>query len=255
MRATLTYHSIDDSGSPISVARAAFDAHAAWLAKGRVRVLPLDELVHSPASTDAVALTFDDGFANILEPVTRLRALGLPVTIFVVTGRVGCTNAWHDLPHAGIPTLPLLGWSDLERLMSLGASLEAHTVSHAALTDLGEAALEDELAASQAELARRFGVRPTHVAYPYGDVDDRVVRHARRYYACGHTTEFARIGTGDDMLRVPRLDMYYFRTHDGLEGWGRPSFARRLTWIGARRRLRHVVIGGPHPAGRRTWTR
>ena len=40
MRAVLTYHSIDDSGSPISVRRDAFQRHVKWLASGQVAVAP-----------------------------------------------------------------------------------------------------------------------------------------------------------------------------------------------------------------------
>src|SRR5690606_37701023 len=60
MRAILTYHSIDESGSPISVSREAFRAHVRWLASGAVKVRPLAELVDARDGGDAVAITFDD---------------------------------------------------------------------------------------------------------------------------------------------------------------------------------------------------
>ena len=56
MRAILTYHSIDESGSPISVAPAAFRRHVEWLASGRVRVVSLEEIVRLNDAVDAVAL-------------------------------------------------------------------------------------------------------------------------------------------------------------------------------------------------------
>ena len=64
MKAILTYHSIDPSGSPISVSPDAFEAHVRWLSTGRVRVVPLEELGQLSADVDAVAITFDDGFEN-----------------------------------------------------------------------------------------------------------------------------------------------------------------------------------------------
>src|SRR5581483_6893264 len=67
MRAILTYHSIDESGSVISVGRETFAAQAAWLASGRVRVTTVDELLALPPDADAVALTFDDGFQNFAD--------------------------------------------------------------------------------------------------------------------------------------------------------------------------------------------
>jgi peptidoglycan/xylan/chitin deacetylase (PgdA/CDA1 family) len=254
MRITLTYHSIDGSGSTISVAPGAFDGHARWLESGRVRVVSLDEIVDG-SHGDAVAVTFDDGFANVMAPVQRLRAAGLPVTLFVVSGRVGSTNAWGDRASAGVPTLPLLGWSDLERLAALGVTIAAHSRTHAALSTVSDAALEDELAGCQADLERRLGIRPRHLAYPYGDLDDRVAERTRQHYAFAHTTECAAVAGGSDPCRLPRVDMYYFRTADGLASWGHPRFTRRLRWIGARRLARHVLVGGPSPGGRRRWTR
>ena len=44
MRAILTYHSIDESGSPISISRRDFRRHIEWFASGAVQVLPLDVL-------------------------------------------------------------------------------------------------------------------------------------------------------------------------------------------------------------------
>jgi hypothetical protein len=61
MRAVLTYHSIDESGSVVSVPEAAFRSHVEWLASGAVRVVPLEELLSMDDGVDAVAITFDDG--------------------------------------------------------------------------------------------------------------------------------------------------------------------------------------------------
>ena len=97
MRAILTYHSIDDSGSPISVAPEEFRAHVRWLSSGLVRVVPLAELVTLPPEEEAVAITFDDAFQNFASVAAPLLyEHGLPATLFVVSGRVGRDNAWGD---------------------------------------------------------------------------------------------------------------------------------------------------------------
>jgi peptidoglycan/xylan/chitin deacetylase (PgdA/CDA1 family) len=242
MRATLTYHSVDESRSPISVAPAAARAHLRWLLSGRVRVLPLDELASHPADgSDAVAVTFDDGFLNARGAMEALLIEGLPVTVFVVSRHAGGTNAWAGRDQAGIPTLPLLSWSDLEHLRAKGATVEAHTRRHLPLTTLSDDALDDELAGGQADLRDRLGVSSRHLAYPYGDHNIRVSERARRFYSFGHTTEFGVLRAGADPLRLPRLDMYYFRDPGALESWGTEAFARRMRWIRLRRRVRALV--------------
>jgi peptidoglycan/xylan/chitin deacetylase (PgdA/CDA1 family) len=249
MTATITYHSIDDSGSPISIAPGEFDGHLRWLTSGRIRVLPLDELVgHHPGAADAAAVTFDDGFLNTRGPIEALLAHGVPVTIFVVTGQVGGTNRWGGREAAGIPTLPLLGWQDLEDLMTRGATIAAHTRTHPALTRVSAEALDDELFGAREELARRLGSASAHVAYPYGDVDDRVVARTGAYYRWGHTTEFRTFTSRESSLRLPRLDMYYFRAPGALDAWGTARFRRHIAWCRARRRVRAALVGAPSPA-------
>jgi peptidoglycan/xylan/chitin deacetylase (PgdA/CDA1 family) len=248
VKATLTYHSLDDSGSAISMTPRAFDRHLAWLASGRVRVLTLDQLaVHPDDADDAVAVTFDDGFLNVRPAVERLLAHGLPTTIFVVSGHVGLTNRWGGQSHPGIPTFPLLGWNDLEFLTARGARIEAHTRSHAVLPRLSRSALDDELHGCQDDLFARLGTRSTHLAYPYGEVDDVVESRAASCFRFAHTTAFRCLTAADAKLRLPRLDMYYFQRPGSIDAWGTRAFARRVAWCAARRQLRARIVGSSAP--------
>jgi len=242
-RAILTSHSLDDSDSAISLAPERFTRHADWLTTGHVRVLPLGQLAGAAdESGDAVAVTFDDGFLNTRSAIERLLDHGIPVTLFVVTGHVGGTNAWGGRPHPGIPALPLLGWKDRESLRARGAAIESHTRSHASLPRLSTTQLDDELQGGQADLEARLGVRSQHLAYPYGEVDDIVATRAAKYFRFAHTTEYRCVTAADDPRRLPRLDMYYFHDARSLDEWGTPAFARRVAWIRARRRIRARIM-------------
>jgi peptidoglycan/xylan/chitin deacetylase (PgdA/CDA1 family) len=244
MRAILTYHSVDESGSPISISPDVFRRHHAWFTGGAIRVLSLDELVTAgPQTGDAVAVTFDDGFMNTRGSIETLLADGVPVTIFAVTGHVGGANNWGGRDAPGIPTLPLLGWDDLASLASRGTAIAAHTRTHPALTTLPAQAVDDELLGAREDLVQRLGVRSPHLAYPYGDVNTRVLARTSEYYAWGHTTEFRPLAAGDAPLLLPRLDMYYFQRPGILEAWGTPRFRRHVAWCRARRRVR-AALGG-----------
>jgi peptidoglycan/xylan/chitin deacetylase (PgdA/CDA1 family) len=245
VKATLTYHSLDDSGSAISVAPAMFAQHLAWLTSGRVRVLSLNQLIaHADDATDAVAVTFDDGFLNVRDAIEQLRSHGVPVSLFVVSGSAGGTNAWGGATQRGIPTLPLLGWGDLERLVALGAAVEAHTRSHTVLTALSGSALDEELGGCQDELHARLGTRSSHLAYPYGEVNDAVEARVGTFFRYAHTTQFRFLAGSDTALRLPRLDMYYFRAPGLLETWGTPAFARHVAWCARRRKIRSYLLQG-----------
>jgi peptidoglycan/xylan/chitin deacetylase (PgdA/CDA1 family) len=242
MKAILTYHSIDDSRSPVSVSPAVFQEHARFLSSGRVRALSLDELLADSVDADAVAVTFDDGFRNTRDSVIALTGAGVPVTVFAVSDHVGGTNAWGGRDQIGIPTLPLLGWPELADLIGRGVRVEAHTRTHPRLTTVSAEALEHELIGCRTDLRARLGVECRHVAYPYGDLDDRVAASAAAHYRYGHTTEFRPLRAQEDAARIPRLDMYYFHRPGAIDHWGRRGFQARLSWIRARRSLRASLL-------------
>jgi peptidoglycan/xylan/chitin deacetylase (PgdA/CDA1 family) len=243
MRAILTYHSIDDSGSPISVPPGVFAEHVRWMAGGRVRVLPLGDLLaldpDDPA--DAIAITFDDGFRNFRDASAALIAARLPVTLFVVTGHVGGSNTWGGRTERGIPTLPLLTWAELERLAADGVTMGAHTRTHPRLTTLSPGSIEEELDGCLHELGTRLGVRVDHFAYPYGAANEEVAALAGRRFKAAVTTRFSPLAGGDAPMLMPRLDMYYLRQPGALGTWGTAGFRRKLWSVRFRRQVREVL--------------
>ncbi len=243
MRAILTYHSIDPSGSPVSLPAPAFERHVRWLRSGRVRVLSVGELVAAPSDEPAVAITFDDGFANFGEiAAPRLADAGLPCTLFVVSDHVGRTNAWNGIVATGIPHLPLLDWDALRRLTAQGVVIGAHTRTHPDLTAIGASAVRAELRGSADVIERELGRRPDVFAYPYGALDAEVAAAAEVEFRWSCTTEFAVLGHHDARARLPRLDAFYFQDPRRLDAFGTPAFARFVRRRHALRRLRRWLV-------------
>ena len=244
VRAILTYHSIDPSSSAVSIDEATLRRHIAWLCSGAVEVVELESIAKLAPERDAVALTFDDGFVNFGDVAwPLLERAKLPVTLFVASRRVGANNAWAGADVPGIPTLPLLDWEALKRLAGRGLTLGSHSRTHARLTQLDDAQLADELAGSADDIERAIGLRPRQFCYPYGACDPRVAEATRAHYAQACTTELAVLGAHDDLHRLPRLDMYYFRAPGRLESWGSAAFRRHL-WLRANARRLRAALGG-----------
>lgn len=242
MKAILTYHSIDDSTSPISVTPATFLEHVRWLARSDIAVVPLERLTALPHGVDAVAITFDDGIANITTTaIPALAEHGFPATVFVVSERAGTTNAWHGRPDRGIPVLPLLSWDALARMGEVGITIGSHTRSHAALAGIDAGSLYDEVEESAATILRRTGMRPHAFAYPYGSVDAAAAAAVRHSYRVACTTRLALLAPSDDAALLPRLDAYYFRRPGRLAEWGSARFAARIRTRAAARWVRGVI--------------
>ena len=230
LRAVLTYHSIDESGSPISVTPNAFAAHMRSLAANRVRVLPLATLwkeVHDDTDDggDAAAITFDDGFANFATYAAPiLQSHAFPSTVFVVSRQVGSDNRWPAGPDAGVPVLPLMDWATLERMAAAGVDIGGHTRTHVALAGRPAAAIEEEIEGGASDISDALGVPVTSFAYPYGVVSGTAAACVQRRFALGATTEMKSLSAHDQPMLLPRLDAYYLRRDDGLQGWGSPRF-------------------------------
>ncbi len=250
MRAILTYHSVDASGSPISISPEVFQRHVRWLAEAPVAVVGLDRLLDVDPATDAVAITFDDGFRNFATVAwPLLRDHDLPVTLFVPAAKVGGTNDW-DGPGPAVPNLPLLDWDDLGALVRDGVGVGSHTRTHADLRGLPHDRLTAEVHQAAELLRRRLGARPRSFAYPFGEWDAAARNAVADEYDLACTTRLAMLqASGTDPYLLPRLDAYYFREPGRLESWGTLTF--RL-YVRARRvaRAARSLLGerrGPAP--------
>jgi peptidoglycan/xylan/chitin deacetylase (PgdA/CDA1 family) len=229
----LTYHSLDDSESVISIPPALFRRQMEFLAASGIPVVPLDQALHRPGS---IAITFDDGFCNLLDhAVPVLERLRLPATIFVVSEYCGRNNNWPSQPH-GVPDLPLLSWDKLSALPPL-ISLGAHTMTHPDLRRLSAEECERELCECQGQIEQHLGRPVRCLAYPYGASSPQVRSLADRHFELAVGTSLRFLSTRSSRLDLPRIDTYYLR------GWF--SLERLFTesgslYIGFRSLLRNV---------------
>jgi peptidoglycan/xylan/chitin deacetylase (PgdA/CDA1 family) len=251
MRAILTYHSIDDSGSPISISVSEFRRHVEWLAAAPVRVVTVPELLHVPAGADALAITFDDAlqnFAQVAWPL--LSAHGFPATVFVPTAHVGSTNAWGGETPRGldrkVPVLRLMTWDDLARAADDGATVASHCRHHVDLRRLDSIQLEDELLGAAADIRTRTGRSPDGFAYPFGATSPASVGAVRRAYDWACTTVLRPLAEHPDRHLLPRLDAYYLRR--GLDGWGSVRLRARLAGRRCARDLRRLLAQAIGPS-------
>lgn len=240
MRAILTFHGIDDSGSVLSYPPRAFAHLVDALGAADLPILTLDELL-APTAARGVALTFDDGLRSVATaalPVLRER--NLPAHLFLTTGAVGGDNIWPG--GRGIaPRMPMLDWDQVERLHAGGVRIESHTLSHPDLRTLDDAAIRAECDAADRMIAARLERPPRYFAYPFGYSDARVRRVLRAHYAAAVTTELRPLRREEDMAALPRLDSYYLQARwlqDNLES--RPARA----YLALRHLLRRLRRGG-----------
>lgn len=127
---------------------------------------PLPVVHRVPTRDKVVFLTYDDGAEKDPRFVDLVRELRLPVSMFLTDSVAGP------------------GYGHFARLRSVGASIQNHTLDHAALRGLPYAGQRAEICGQQNKLRARFGIRPRLFRPPYGTYDTTTLRAAAH---CGVT--------------------------------------------------------------------
>jgi peptidoglycan/xylan/chitin deacetylase (PgdA/CDA1 family) len=165
----LILHRVNDDSDPFmpSLPTAVFAARMAHIAR-HYRVLSVEELVarlqDGRVPRNALAITFDDGYRdNLTHAAPILKRLGLPATVFLVTGHIDTPHAlWFDRLAMAFKTATArrmaLGDGHLLSLGTVNERLGALDTSLAYLKRLPD----DERSASVERLIAALRPNPEH---------------------------------------------------------------------------------------------
>src|SRR6266446_5332252 len=185
-------------------------------------------------NTREFLLTFDDGYASLSQHAYPVLAdLGFTATTFLITDYVGKTNTW-DVQYTW-QRLKHLSWPEIEHWQAREFDFASHGATHQRLTWLDDAAIETELRDSREALTARLGPEAGRaIAYPFGAIDTRVLRHARR---AGYELGFAGVKGSGEALQLSRVPVYFWDAGDvpfGLRDDGIGSLGRTVAHLANR---------------------
>jgi peptidoglycan/xylan/chitin deacetylase (PgdA/CDA1 family) len=197
----LMYHyirSVDQGSDPLgyelSLAPELFEAQMAWLHEQGYRTMRMDMVARCIASgacpARAVALTFDDGYADAFTTALPvLQRYGFTATFYIVSGLVGQPG--------------YMSWEQLVALRDAGMEIGAHTIDHYDLTTLDPAESERQILQSKTDLEHRLGIGVTSFCYPVGLYNWSVAEQAR---AAGYLSAATTRWDDDygDLMALPR---------------------------------------------------
>jgi peptidoglycan/xylan/chitin deacetylase (PgdA/CDA1 family) len=245
----LCYHAVSPTWpAALSVKPDAFERQVSALVREGWVSATFTEVVKMAPTRRTLVLTFDDAFASVKTyALPILGDLGVKATVFSPTQYVSTQAklAWPGLTHwehtSYARELAPMTWDDLGELAELGWEIGSHSQTHPMLTSLDDEALARELRGSREECAQRLGRPVTSIAYPYGEVDDRVAASAR---AAGYEAGAALTWPSAQLnpYQYPRIGVYHkdswprFRFKVGR--WSRSPYgskliARRAAGLGA----------------------
>lgn len=182
----LCYHAVSESwDSPLAVTPGELRDNLRSLREHGYVAATLQQAMSVPPAERTVVLTFDDAVESVRTLAAPVLAeAGMSGTVFVPTALVDGPGAmsWPGVDHwLGTPhehEMRGMGWAGVQELADAGWEIGSHTRTHPHLTRLGDDELRDELVTSRLELEERLGRPCPSFAYPYGDVDARVIEAA-----------------------------------------------------------------------------
>jgi len=167
---------------------------------------PPQKLQGVPQQPRPVAITFDDGFQDVLtEAWPVLARHGFTASVFLPTAFIGEQRRCFQ-------NQPCLTWNEVRDLRRGGLRFGSHTVHHGVLYDMDWPEITQEISLSKRELELHLGERVSAFAYPYaypqtdGPYVARLSALLREsgYESCV-TTCVGRVCPGDSAYTLRRL--------------------------------------------------
>ncbi len=200
------YHRFGEGDLPSTNIRLdQFEAHLAEIATNKYTVLPLGDIAAAlrggtPLPERAIAITIDDAYLSVYtEAWPRLKAAGLPFTLFVATDPVDQKLRRY------------MNWEQIRELARAGVTIGSHTATHLRMVLATPERNVEDIVKSNRRFEEELGRVPELFAYPYGESSlaaRKVVVEVGIEAAFGQHSGVAY--AGHDMYGLPRFALNEF---------------------------------------------
>lgn len=199
--AVFVYHRFGEAAFPATnVTLAQFEAQIAEIETGGYAPLAIPEILAaleggSGLPDRTVGFSADDAYLSVFtEAWPRLKAAGIPLTVFVAT----------DAVDRGFPNF--MSWDQIRELARQGVTIGSHGAAHVHMADATPEAARAEIARANARFKAELGFVPEIFSYPYGEASrtlETVAKEAGFKFAFG---QYSGIITREsDFLYLPRF--------------------------------------------------
>lgn len=164
----------------------------------------------------AVTFSYDDGIIQDIHLIELLNKYGLKGTFNLNSQRL--TD--HPIAtHNGMRNCRYRIHPDDVRSVYEGHEIAAHTLTHPHLYELDDAELTRQIEQDRLNLSQLAGYEVVGLAYPYGDVDDRIARVVRENTGIKYARTVKRTTCFDVQSDLYRFapNAHSFRHEDTME--------------------------------------
>ena len=202
----LLYHHVSaQTPASTSITPQQFEQHMAYL-HDHYTVLPLTDIVSAlrqrqPLPDNAIAVTFDDGYANILEnghPI--MQKYEIPYTVFINPAEIGQRR-------------DQLSWQQVKTMQQAGVIFANHTLDHLHMLNREEGETEQQWLnrvvnnVEQAEslIEEKTGRSLRYLAYPFGEYNRTLAAQLQKRGYIGFGQHSGAAGPDSDFAALPRF--------------------------------------------------
>jgi len=183
----LCYHSISSDNWDYSVDTKTFEEQIKLLVS-KYEIVTLSGLLKSKKKKGKVAITFDDGYENVLKSAFPiLKKYNIEATVFIVGDRDRVNRKQLGTSEK------LLSMSQILSLKKAGWEIGFHTETHRDLVTLTKSQLESEIVEGKKKLEKQLGTKIKYLAYPHGRYSNQVTDTVKR---AGYDSAFTVDGGG-----------------------------------------------------------
>ena len=206
----LCYHGVSDNwADQLALPARVLGAQVRSLLGRGLRPVAAADVLDAGGGTFHV--TFDDAYRNIEQVLPELHGLGVGVTVFA------CSDLAADGAPLAVPEVApravgheddilTMDWEALRQAAALGVEIGSHTRTHPHLTRLSDDELRAELVGSREALEANLQRPCRFLAYPYGEMDERVRRAAEH---AGYEAAYGLVSKPSlGRFGIPRADVY-----------------------------------------------
>ncbi|CAN5308644.1 hypothetical protein BH10PAT2_BH10PAT2_2270 [soil metagenome] len=200
----LCYHSVNEDSWKFSIDLKVMEKQILWLSK-HFTIVSLSEIEKFRNGSlqlkkPAIALTFDDGYKDILKLKEFFQKLDIHPTVFLI----------GDTAHANEVELEtkrdFLNTSEILMLKKAGWEIGSHSMTHADFSSLSPVAMESEITSSKKALESQTGLPIHWIAYPKGAYNDQVKETvAKSGYRLGFSLDDEDLTSSSDLFAMPRI--------------------------------------------------
>lgn len=218
----LCYHSIAPDDWRFSVSQENFKKQIEWLIKRRFQFLTLQDINAIVSGTlsikkPSVAITFDDGYKDILTVKDWLYEKRIFPVAFVLSDADRATKS--EIASGK----EFLSIEDIHRLRDAGWEIGCHSATHADFVILSENDIQYEVADAKRILESEVGKPITSFAYPKGYYSPMIVDAVcKAGYMMAFSMDDGTLKSGSNPLTLPRIGVDHLHTLD--------DFCGMITW-------------------------